>query len=441
MSYNKIHQKIRKNLYIMNKLIGAVLVSIIAGVIITYCLNPLIELIIQQSRGFPISLQQNVTAAAPSKDIVLGISTALTGPSQELGKSLLAGAQLYFNDINQKGGIHGQRIKLVIYDDHYNPIPAVRNTIKLIKEDKVDMLFGYVGTPTVTRMLPLLKKYEDQKIYLMFPFTGAEPQRHHFPYGQFAYNLRASYLQETKGLVDHFIKVNRKRIAVFYQADSYGRNGWIGVKTALDRYGYSISGEATYRRGDSFEASYKKHVDIIHASRPETIICIGSYQACGGFIRDYRNNGDHTTPIANISFVGSESLLKLLKKYENESGKKVTNNIINSQVVPDPWDQSLPAVQEYHHLLKNNPKLKPSFVGFEGFLNAKLLTIILKKIDKPFHRSQLSAVIESMHRINLGLNIPLSFATQQHQASQAVYYFTIKEGRFRQINDWKAWIE
>jgi ABC-type branched-subunit amino acid transport system substrate-binding protein len=101
-----------------------------------------------------------------------------------------------------------------------------------------------VGTPTVTRVLPLLKIYSNRSSYLFFPFTGAQPQREP-PYNEFVFNLRASYREETEGLVDNFVKVGRNRIAVFYQADAYGRSGWDGVRRALAKYGLGIVGEAT----------------------------------------------------------------------------------------------------------------------------------------------------------------------------------------------------
>jgi branched-chain amino acid transport system substrate-binding protein len=90
---------------------------------------------------------------------------------------------------------------VIAYDDGYTPTRAIHNTITLIDHDRVPLLFGYVGTPTVTRVLPLLKRYEDRGPYLLFPFTGAEPQRR-YPYNEFVFNLRASYHQETAGLVE-----------------------------------------------------------------------------------------------------------------------------------------------------------------------------------------------------------------------------------------------
>ena len=51
------------------------------------------------------------------------------------------------------GGIGGRRIVVKPYDDGYQPDPCVENTLKLMLEDRVFLLFGYVGTPTVTRAL------------------------------------------------------------------------------------------------------------------------------------------------------------------------------------------------------------------------------------------------------------------------------------------------
>ena len=165
-------------------------------------------------------------------EIVLGVSAAFSGPSRGLGIELYRGANSYFEHVNRAGGVGGRKVVLKTYDDGYQPNPAVTNTMTLVLEDQVFALFGYVGTPTVTRVLPMLKKFQERNAFLFFPFTGAQPQREP-PYGDFAFNLRASYRQETAGLVDNFVSIGNKRIAVFYQADAYGRSGWAGVRLAM----------------------------------------------------------------------------------------------------------------------------------------------------------------------------------------------------------------
>ena len=288
-------------------------------------------------------------------EVILGVSAAFSGPSRGLGIELYRGASAYFDDVNYNGGIAGRRISLKIYDDGYQPDACVTNTMKLMLEDRVFLLFGYVGTPTVTRVLPLLKKFQDESVFMFFPFTGAQPQREP-PYGDFAFNLRASYLQETAGLVDNFVRIGRRRIAVFYQADAYGRSGWAGVRAALARHGERIAGEATYSRGTQYTATMRRQVEILQAAEPDAVVCIGAYAACAAFARDAVDLGLEV-PIANVSFVGSENLLSLLTEGRDPAdAERYTRLLVNSQVVPSYEDTSIPAVREYREFMQRyNP--------------------------------------------------------------------------------------
>ena len=380
--------------------------------------------------------------------IVLGVSAAFSGPSRGLGTELYRGAGAYFAHLNDNGGINGRRIALRMYDDGYQPDPCVQNTMQLMLEDQVFLLFGYVGTPTVTRVLPILKKFQDENIYMFFPFTGAQPQRQP-PYGEFAFNLRASYEQETGGLVDNFVRIGRRRIAVFYQMDAYGRSGWAGVRAALRKHGERITGEATYGRGAKFTGSMRRQVEILQAAEPEAVICIGSYAACAAFARDAVDLGLEV-PIANLSFVGSENLLKLLTE-GREDGERYTRLLVNSQVVPSYEDRSIPAVKEYRELMERyDPRLPEelvkeeyaafphSFGSLEGFLNAKLLAEILRRLGSEVTRARLEAAVFSVKDYDLGLGEQVSFGPDRRQGLQGVYYTVVEEGRFVPLEDWQA---
>ncbi len=382
--------------------------------------------------------------------ILVGMSAAFKGATGGLGSELYRGSMAYIEQINSQGGINGKKIVIRAYDDGYNPIPAIENTIRLIEKDDVFLLFDYVGTPTVTRVLPVLKNYSDKHMYLFFPFTGAQPQRQP-PYDAFAFNLRASYHQETEGLVNNFVKIGRKRIAVFYQADAYGRSGWYGVKTTLTNHGLKIIGEATYRRGTKYTESMKQQVDILKKSNPDAIISIGAYAACAGFIRDARDAGLNV-PIANVSFVGSEFLINLLLETGEKEGKDYTFNLINSQVVPSYEDLSLSAVQEYRKLMdRYQPKipenlletgyvpLQYSFVSLEGFLNAKLLVEILKRMGKNLEKTRIKEVVEGIKNLDIGIDTLINFSSSKHQGIDKVYFVTYQKKRFIPVTDWNRW--
>src|ERR1700682_323232 len=140
---------------------------------------------------FAASQQRGQTQPTPAP-IVIGVSNVQSGPSSRLGQKLLEGSRAYFDIVNHAGGIHGRQVEIVLKDDRYEPDPAVQNTNDLITKDKVFFLFDYVGTPTLTRVLPLLKYYEDQQIVNVAPFTGADTQRTP-PYDKYVFNIRASY--------------------------------------------------------------------------------------------------------------------------------------------------------------------------------------------------------------------------------------------------------
>ena len=379
--------------------------------------------------------------------IVLGMSAAFSGPSMGLGIELYRGASAYFEHVNSAGGVHGREIVLKTYDDGYQPDPSVQNTMTLMLEDKVFALFGYVGTPTVTRVLPMLKKFQDTTVYLFFPFTGAQPQREP-PYGDFAFNLRASYRQETAGLVDNFVSIGRKRIAVFYQADAYGRSGWEGVRRALREHGEKIVAEATYRRGQRFDSSMGRQVEILKAAKPDAVICIGAYAACAAFLRDAVDLG-LSVPVANVSFVGSESLLQLITESRPDRDR-YTDLLVNSQVVPSYEDVRIPAIREYRQLmLRHNPDppqdlleqsysaLPQSFVSLEGFLDAKMMVKILDALGENPDRANLESAVFSIQDYDLGIGELVSFGPGRRQGLQTVYYTVVDAGRFVPLDDWK----
>ena len=380
--------------------------------------------------------------------IVLGVSAAFRGPSRGLGTELYRGSMAYFSELNRRGGIDGRRIELQLHDDGYQPDPCVRNTLRMVQEDQVFLLFGYVGTPTVTRVLPMLKKFQQDHVYLFFPFTGAQPQREP-PYGDFAFNLRASYRQETDGLVENFLNTGRRRIAVFYQADAYGRSGWAGVRAALERRGETMAGEATYTRGARFSATMRAQVEILQAAAPDAVICVGAYAACAAFARDAVDLGLRV-PIANLSFVGSENLVALLGEGRSDP-ETVTRWLVNSQVTPSYEDVSVPAVREYRELMARHDPPAPtqfggdpyeplpqSFVSLEGFLNAKLLAEILRRFPAAPSRAGLEEAVFSIRDHDLGIGERVSFAPDRRQGLDRVYYTVVEDGRFVPLRDWGA---
>jgi ABC-type branched-subunit amino acid transport system substrate-binding protein len=365
--------------------------------------------------------------AAP---IVIGVSNVQSGPSRFLGQKLLRGARAYFDAVNATGGVHGRRISLVVRDDRYEPDPAVRNTHELIEHDKVLFLFGYVGTPTLVRVLPLLRFYEEKRIVVVGPFTGAEPQRRP-PYDRFVFNLRASYRDETRALVRYLHARGHRRVGYLWQSDAYGKDAETGVREALAELGLDLVESVTYRRNESASTDMTTQVRLLREARADAVIAVGVYGPCAAFIRDARLAG-WRVPIANVSFVGAGTMLQALGEASVDLGLDLTHDLVNSQVVPSPTDLRYPLVLDYR---AHTPPEERGFIGLEGWLDAVVVVEALRRAGPDPSREAFIRGMESLTGWDAGLGFPLQLSPANHQAHHRVWLTRTEEGRWVEAGD------
>jgi ABC-type branched-subunit amino acid transport system substrate-binding protein len=391
-------------------------------------------------------------ASAPgvsAKEIRIGMSAAFKGTAAGLGTEFYRGAQAYYDEVNSKGGVHGRSIGVVALDDGYEPIPCIRNTLQLIEKENVFFLSNYVGTPTLTRALPLIKRYAAQQVVLVGNFTGAQPQRES-PYGEHVFNIRASYRQEMMALVDRFWEQGARRFGVYYQVDAYGRSGTDGVARGLAQRNARIAAEATYTRGAKFEEDMGPAVGELRRAGVDVVLCTGAYQGCGAFVRTARDLG-WGVPISNVSFVGSDAMLALLVQHGKVSGREYTTGLVNSQVVPSYDDLSLPGVVEYRLLMERHKPAVPetlrdpkyaaqkfSFISLEGYVNAKVIVEALRRAGPAPTRAAFRQALEGLRNLDLGIAAPLNFGPERHQGLDSVYFTRVENGRWVPVQDWNA---
>ena len=316
--------------------------------------------------------------------VLLGQSVALTGPAQQLGLDMQQGARLYFDAVNSRGGVHGRKIVLKTLDDGYEATRAVENTKKLIRDERVFALFGYVGTPTSAASMPI---FTEAKVPFVGPFTGAESLRN--PVNPLIFNVRASYYDETEAIVQHLTAMSVDRIAVFYQNDAYGQAGLAGVERALKKRNLPIVAKGTVERNT---VDVKKAVAEINKANPQAVVMISAYKSCAAYIKETRAAGQNPT-FWNVSFVGSKALAKELDK----EGRGVQI----SQVVPFPWDSSVPVVKEYQKAMAE-AKAEPGFGTLEGFIAAKVMVEGLRRAGRNLTRESFVRAMEGIQDYDAG---------------------------------------
>ncbi len=371
----------------------------------------------------PRSGSGSQTAGVSESEILIGSSCPLSGHASSLGTQAIHGVQTYLNQVNDQGGVNGRHIRLIAYDDAYDPALCISNTQKLITEDRVFALTSYVGTPTAAKVVPMV---QEAGIPLVGILSGARVLRE--PFQRYIINIRASYYEETGHLIDHFVQdLGITRVAVFYQYDEFGFDGLTGTEIALQNHGLKPVAKASYIRGTM---DVEESIDLICGSDAEAVVMIGTYGPCAKFVTLAKQRKSAMIFHA-VSFVGTEELAKIL-------GPEA-EGIIITQVVPPPWETVLlPAAGEYTRLLSRYfPEEKPSFLGFEGFLNAIVLAEGLKRAGRDLTRDRLIDSIEGIRQFSLQIANPLDYSPTDHQGLRYVYFTQIRDGKPSLITNWE----
>ena len=339
---------------------------------------------------------------AQSDKIQLGQSCPLTGAAAQLGIQFNAGANVFFDLLNAKGGVSGRQIEILALDDGYEPGRCAENTAKFIAQD-VFALFGYIGTPTSLAALPMATK---ANLPFVAPFTGAMSLRE--PMNRLAFHLRASYDDETAAIVNQLDTLDLKNIAVFYQNDAYGKAGLDGATRALAKLGRKPVALATVERNSVDVAAATKSLLL---AKPDAIIQISAYQSCAALIREAKQAG-FGGQFFNVSFVGTKALSDALGK--DGAGVVVT------QVVPSPYNTATPVVREFQSAVAaHGKKVDINYSSFEGYLAARMFADGLDRAGKRVSRDGLVTGLEAIGRADYG-GFQISLSSQNHVASRFV---------------------
>jgi branched-chain amino acid transport system substrate-binding protein len=240
-------------------------------------------------------------------------------------------------------------------------------------------------------------------------------------------NFRAGYAEEATAMIDALIDVAGLRpeeIAFFTQRDEYDDVGFGVGLVALQRHGLKDSKTVLHVGYVGNTLAVESAVaDLLEAKKPpRAVVMIGAYAPCAKFIRLCRAL-DLNPLFLNVSFVGGNSFADALGKTDAQ--------IIVTQVVPFPSDESVPIVREYQVDLKAfDPPASAGFCDFEGYIDARILTLALETLKGSPTREAVVDALEGLGQFDIGLGEPLYLSRSEHQASRRVWPTILKGGRF-----------
>ncbi len=228
-----------------------------------------------------------------SKEILVGEYGSLTGGIATFGISTRDGSQLAFDDINSKGGVLGQKVKLLVEDDQSKPEEAGTVVNKLIHQDHVVAMLGHVASSHSLAAAPICQA---EKIPMISP-SSTNPRVTQVG----DYIFRVCFLDTFQGAVmakfaHDTLKVKDVAILVDVRSDySVGLQTFFGQ--AFKKMGGKIVSEQSYSQGDS---DFRAQLTAIKATNPQAVYVPGYYTEVGTIVHQARELG------ITVPFLGSD---------------------------------------------------------------------------------------------------------------------------------------
>ena len=346
-----------------------------------------------------------------STEIKIGTSIDLTASIKEIGNAFVDGSTVVFDAVNKSGGIHGRKIKWVVFNDSYKPETALANVKKLVDQENVFLLYGNSGTALIKASMPTMEK---AKVPLILPATGSDYVRR--PHRSLVFTLRVDYQQEAEHLTGFLVKKRGiKEIGVIHQDDGFGVSGVTGIAKALADNGLKLHSQAKYPR---LTTDVTAAVATIQKAKPKAVFLQTTPEAGLEIVKRLRTQ--EYKPI----FISSSILGAL---YVRDTIKEAGDDFYVTDALPLLTPEKYPVVKEYIDAIGARGKPVHPF-GLEGYLSAKILVEALKRAGPKPTRAALVNALETLKEYDLG-GIKITYTPTEHQALKAPYLYHFKDGK------------
>jgi ABC-type branched-subunit amino acid transport system substrate-binding protein len=244
--------------------------------------------------GFATAAALTLAAQAQAKEIKVGVIYDYTGPLAAGGSSLQAlGAKIMIDYFNSKGGVEGYKINAIYSDAQSKPEIAINEAVRLIEQEKVDMLLGFYSSAQcvpVSAKVDALKKFmwittcispavlKDRHLEYVF-----RPQPHGGMFGTASPDFVAHYAKSKLGTDPKDL-----RVAIIHEDGPYGSGVAAGNEAGSKTHGFKIVLKEGYA---ATAPDLSSLVTKLKRARPDVIFHTGYNPDITLFLRQSRELG------------------------------------------------------------------------------------------------------------------------------------------------------
>ncbi len=313
------------------------------------------------------------TTGVTDSEIVVGMWLPLSGNASiyaPIGKA----HEAYFKMLNEQGGINGRKIRYIQEDDQYDPSKTVPLVKKMVEEDKVFAFLGGLGTPNGVAVLDYIVK---SGVPHIAPSSGSGKWSEPVQTGYYAWQL--NYKTEGDILVKYGTEtLQKKKFAIFYQNDDFGKEGYNEAKARLQKAGAELVAEVPYNTSDT---DYSAHALKLQQSGAEAVLTWAVPAPFASLMKESGKIGFKPVWL-NSAVVNDPSVRKLAN--EEQQGSYFVAWLPNPE---DPANADNIAIKDWReNLPKYGPDVPMNNFSLTGWGQARLFREIVTRAGKDLSR-------------------------------------------------------
>jgi len=202
--------------------------------------------------------------AVLAQDIKVGVTLSATGPAASLGIP----ERNTFPLLPQT--IAGRKVQYIVLDDASDTTTAVRNSRKLITEDKVDVLVGSTITPNSLAMIDVAAESETPMVSMAASSRIVDPVD---AKRRWVFKTPQNDQQMALVIIGHMLSQGVKSVGFIGFADAYGEGWWNEFSKIAETRGLKVVANERYQRSDT---SVTGQVLKLIAARPDSVLIAGA---------------------------------------------------------------------------------------------------------------------------------------------------------------------
>jgi branched-chain amino acid transport system substrate-binding protein len=368
------------------------------------------------------AMAQKDTRGVTATEIVLGMHTDLSGPAATYGVSSSNAVKMRFDEVNEKGGINGRKIRLIVEDTQYQVPRAVQAGTKLINRDRIFAMVAPLGTPMNNA---LFKDQFEAGVPNLFPLSAARSM--YEPFHKLKFYGAASYVDQIRAGINYFVtKKGKKALCAMYQDTDFGKEVLDGVHLQAEKMKIKIVETVTHKPTDQ---DFTAQITKLKGAGCDLV-------AIGTIVRDSIVPYATARKIGwtDVDFLGSAASYDL---FVAAAQGGVTEGLYAMGLTDMPYRDTLsPTAQTWFDRYKERYKADPNIGAVYGHVAADLTVVGLGKAGKDLTTDSFVKGLESIKGYRDIFNGPeASFGPDKHQGASSSFLAVVTGGRWVRLTD------